>query len=71
MIIKYSTVNLPELALHTLFESIALLSKRKPPDPSTLSMSKEEMLSLFDSFTKSDLQVLLQSEPLSLLEREY
>ena len=70
MVIKHSAVNLPELSLTTKYEPLALLTDYAAQN-NKLSLSKEEMLALFDSFTKADLDSILNSSPLSSLEQEY
>ena len=73
MVIKHSAINLPELSLVTKYKPLALLTNTNTPNTtnSKLSLFKEEMISLFDSFSKSDLDSILNSSPLSPLEQEY
>ena len=70
MVIKHSSVNLPELSLHSAYEPIALLTK-KPVNDQPLSLSKQEMISLFHNISKGDLDKLLHPQPLSPLDQEY
>ena len=70
MIIKHSSVNLPELSLVTKHDPIALLTRNKCNANKEVSLSKEESFSLFDSVSKSDLDALLNSTTLTPLQLE-
>lgn len=67
MLIQHSPVNLPELSLHPTHDPIALLARKESPEH--LSLSKDDLTSLFENISKSELTSLLHPKPLSPLER--
>ena len=72
MILKHSAVNLPELSLIPKYDHLNLLTKSKYSNSTKdISLSKEELLSLFDSISKTDLDALLNTTTLTPLEKEY